>query len=186
MNPPTSITWTPTPRRLRAACALVALLGLTALAGPAQAAKTARPATPPIAGTVLRVVDGDTLVVAPAEAGRAPITVRVDGIDAPEICQPHGPEARQAMSEMVLQQPVTLVVKAHDAHGRMLARVMKGELDVGDRLVRDGHAWSHRYKWDKGPYVAEERMATTLRRGLHAQGGAVMPREFRKAHGSCA
>ena len=168
-----------------AACA-AAVFGLAALAGAAQAAKPARKPAPPIEGTVLRVVDGDTLVVAPSEAGRAPITVRIEGIDAPEICQPHGAEARQAMSEMVLQQPVKLVAKAHDEHGRMLARVLKGELDVGDRLVRDGHAWSHRYKWDKGPYVAEERMARTLGRGLHGKGGAVMPREFRKAHGSCA
>lgn len=175
------------PRRgsaMRAACAAAAI-GLAVLAGAAQAAKPARKPAPPIEGTVLRVVDGDTLVVAPSEAGRAPITVRIEGIDAPEICQAHGAEARQAASEMLLQQPVKLLAKAHDEHGRMLARVMKGELDVGDRLVRDGHAWSHRYKWDKGPYVAEERMAITLKRGLHGKGGAVMPREFRRAHGSC-
>lgn len=175
----------PTLRRTRAAACGAAVVGLALFAAAAHAAKPAHKPAPPIEGTVVRVVDGDTVVVAPSEAGRAPITVRIEGIDAPEICQPHGPEAKQAMSEMVLQQPVKLVAKAHDEHGRMLARVNKGELDVGDRLVRDGHAWSHRYKWDKGPYVAEERMASTLKRGLHGKGGAVMPREFRRTHGAC-
>jgi hypothetical protein len=43
-----------------------------------------------------------------------------------------------------------------------------------------------RYKYDRGPYVAEERMAIALKRGLHGEGGAVMPREFRQRHGACA
>src|SRR5687768_7699197 len=52
-------------------------------------------AAPPIEGTVTRVVDGDTLIVEPANG--APLTVRVQGIDAPEMCQPHGPQAKQAL-----------------------------------------------------------------------------------------
>jgi Excalibur calcium-binding domain len=51
--------------------------------------------------------------------------------------------------------------------------------------VRDGHAWSVRYKYDRGPYVAEERMAIALKRGVHADGGAVMPRDFRQRNGPC-
>jgi hypothetical protein len=58
-------------------------------------------------------------------------------------------------------------------------------VDVGDRMVRDGHAWSMRFKYDRGPYVAEERMAIALKRGLHGEGGAVMPRDFRQRHGAC-
>ena len=141
---------------------------------------------PPVEGTVVRVVDGDTLVVAPSEAGRAPITVRIEGIDAPEICQPHGPEARRALEEMVLNQPVVAHPRGHDDHGRTLAKLLRGTNDVGDRLVRDGHAWSYRYRDDKGPYVAQERMAHALYRGLHATRQAVSPREFRRVHGRCA
>jgi hypothetical protein len=37
-----------------------------------------------------------------------------------------------------------------------------------------------RTRWDQGPYVKQERQAKALGRGLHGQGGAVMPSEFRR------
>jgi hypothetical protein len=51
--------------------------------------------------------------------------------------------------------------------------------------VQEGHAWSNRYKYDRGPYVADERMAKALSRGFNREGGAVMPRDFRRDHGPC-
>jgi hypothetical protein len=42
-----------------------------------------------------------------------------------------------------------------------------------------------RYRWDQGPYVKEERQAIALKRGLHEQRGAELPRDFRKRHGPC-
>lgn len=146
-------------------------------------AAAARAATE-ITGTVTRVIDGDSLVFAPA-AGGAPIEVRLHGIDAPEICQPWGPQAREALSEHVQGHTLRLVVQGRDEHGRTLGTLLRGDLDIGERLVRDGHAWSHRYKHDRGPFVAQERMAQALKRGLHADSGAVVPREFRRRHGPC-
>ena len=35
-------------------------------------------------------------------------------------------------------------------------------------------------------YVADERMAKALSRGLNRDGGAVMPRDFRRSHGPCS
>ncbi|MCB1983320.1 MAG: excalibur calcium-binding domain-containing protein [Rhodoferax sp.] len=52
-------------------------------------------------------------------------------------------------------------------------------------MVAEGHAWSLRTKWDRGPYVAQERMARSLDRGLHAAGGAIAPAEFRRRNGPC-
>jgi endonuclease YncB( thermonuclease family) len=158
-----------------------------AMAKPAgkQEPKPAVKAEPkPLEGKVTRVVDGDTLIVEPDAGGEA-VTVRVQGIDAPEICQGHGPEAKRALEEMVLQQPVMVVGELRDDNGRLLGKLLKGTQDVGDRMVRDGHAWSYRYKYDRGPYVAEERMAHSLRRGLHREPEALEPREFRKRHGAC-
>jgi endonuclease YncB( thermonuclease family) len=62
---------------------------------------------------------------------------------------------------------------------------MRGDVDVGAQMVRDGHAWSHRYRRDLGPYRDEEAEARTGRRGLFADPGAVSPREFRRVHGQC-
>jgi endonuclease YncB( thermonuclease family) len=137
-----------------------------------------------IEGVVTRVFDGDTVLV--TEASGDTVTVRLNGIDAPEICQPHGQEARQALEALVLNRHVTAQPKGHDDLGRTLARLVQGSTDVGDRLVRDGHAWSYRYRDDKGPYVAQERMAFALYRGLHATRDAITPREFRRRHGRCA
>ena len=148
-----------------------------------QAVSAPSPAPREIEGVVTRVFDGDTvLVVVPSGDS---VTVRLNGVDAPEICQPHGVEARRALEEMVLNQPVVAQPRGHDDHGRTLAKLLRGSTDVGDRLVRDGHAWSYRYRDDKGPYVAQERMAYALYRGLHATRQAVSPREFRRLHGRC-
>lgn len=144
----------------------------------------AAPAPRALEGVVKRVFDGDTVLVVDAQGES--VTVRLNGIDAPEICQPHGPAAKQALEELVLNQPVVVLSRGHDDLGRTLAKLMRGSTDVGDRMVRDGHAWSYRYRDDKGPYVAQERMAYALYRGLHADRQAMLPREFRRRHGRCS
>ena len=86
---------------------------------------------------------------------------------------------------MVDRREVLLQTVGRDEFGRTLARVSLDGNDIGKRMVEEGHAWSSRTKWDRGPLVREERMAQALKRGLHAEPGAVMPREFRRGHGSC-
>ena len=60
-------------------------------------------------GFVEYVVDGDTLHVRPIGGGSLR-HVRLEGLDAPEICQPWGPQARQALAqvaqELLAQQAV--------------------------------------------------------------------------------
>jgi hypothetical protein len=113
------------------------------------------------------------------------VVIRIEGIDAPESCQAGGADATQALTQLALNRTVTVKVAAHDDFGRTVGKVYDGVTDVGDRMVRDGHGWSIRYKYDRGPYVAEERMAIALKRGVHADGGAVMPRDFRQRNGLC-
>jgi endonuclease YncB( thermonuclease family) len=161
---------------------LLALCGAAAQAAPATKAKEP---TPDLVGTVSRVVDGDTFWLRVADSAD-PVVVRIEGIDAPESCQPHGAQATAALTEKVLNRQVTVKTVARDEHGRVIGKVTDGTVDVGDRLVRDGNAWSTRYKFDRGPYVAEERMALALKRGLHADGGAIQPRDFRQRNGPCA
>lgn len=158
-----------------AAAALATLVA----AGWAQAA-------PPrlLEGRVTRVSDGDTLWIAPAAGGK-PVKVRVQGIDAPESCQPWGLQATQALAARVLHQAVRLEEGPRDDHGRRLGRLMQGDQDVGAQMVREGHAWSYRFRRDPGPYAAEERAARAGRRGLFADPRALPPREFRRVHGPC-
>lgn len=145
-------------------------------------------ATPPAArsvqGVVTRVTDGDSLWIAPP--AQREVEVRLRDIDAPEICQIWGQEARLALAERVLGKTVVLRVGGRDPHGRTLGEVWVEGVNVGVTMVEEGHAWSIRTRWDRGPLVGQERMASALRRGLHSLPGAVMPRDFRQAHGSCA
>jgi len=167
------------------------LLGILLAVGVAATAATKSKAPPPppapvdLVGTVTRIVDGDTLWLKTA-ADDKPVVVRIEGIDAPEICQPGGKEASAWLADMALNRSVSVRVSATDDWGRKVGKVNDGARDLGDRMVRDGHAWSLRYRYDRGPYMAEERMAQALKRGLHAADGAIEPREFRKRHGPCA
>jgi endonuclease YncB( thermonuclease family) len=164
---------------------LALTVGLTG-AHAAPKPKKDKPAPEPteLTGQVSRIVDGDTLWLKTA-ADAEPVVVRIEGIDAPERCQAGGGEATQALTQLALNRNVTVRIVARDDHGRTVGKVFDGGIDVGDRMVRDGHAWSMRFKYDRGPYVAEERMAIALKRGLHAEGGAVMPRDFRQRNGEC-
>jgi endonuclease YncB( thermonuclease family) len=167
---------------------LLLALAVWGAAGAHAAPKPKKEKAPPepteLTGQVSRIVDGDTLWVKTA-ADSEPVVIRIEGIDAPERCQAGGADATQALTRLALNRNVTVQIVARDEHARIVGKVFDGTVDVGDRMVRDGHAWSARFKYDRGPYVAEERMAIALKRGLHGEGGAVQPREFRQRHGPC-
>lgn len=149
------------------------------LLGPVHAVEARR-----YGGTVTSVVDGDTLWVRPA-AGGAPVELRLHGVDAPEACQPWGPQARQALRRHLLAQRVSVQERARDAYGRRLARLAHDGQDVGAWLVANGLAWSTQWRGRRGPYDALQAQAMQARRGLWSQPDALEPRTFRKAHGSC-
>ena len=161
---------------LRAAQALVICLALSATGANAAATR--------FEGTVVRVTDGDSLWIEPSSLG-ASVELRLQDIDAPEICQAWGPEAKRALQDLVLNKSVRVQVSGRDVHGRTLGTLYLDTLNVNKTLVQEGHAWSHRYKYDRGPYVGEERMAKALSRGFNRDAGAVMPRDFRRDHGPC-
>ena len=135
-------------------------------------------------GKVTHVTDGDTLWVQP-DAGGTPRKLRIDGIDAPEICQVGGESSRDVLSRHVLHQRVQVTVRRKDAYGRGLARIQLDSADLGARMVLEGQAWSYRWRRDPGPYASEETAARQSRRGLFAKAQPEVPRDFRKRHGSC-
>jgi endonuclease YncB( thermonuclease family) len=141
-------------------------------------------ATSAFAGTVSHVSDGDTLWVRP-DAGGPPRKLRIDGIDAPEICQTGGEAALEVLRQLVLHQHVKVTIRRHDDYGRALARIRLDGHDLGAQMVQAGQAWSYRWRRALGPYAAEEALARQTRLGLFAQDQAELPRDFRQRHGSC-
>jgi endonuclease YncB( thermonuclease family) len=136
------------------------------------------------AGTVSYVSDGDTLWVQP-DTGDLPRKLRIQGIDAPEICQTGGESSRAVLTRHALNKRVEVTVRGHDVYGRGLARIRLDGHDLGAQMVRAGQAWSYRWRRSPGPYAAEEAVARQSRRGLFAVGQPELPHDFRKRHGTC-
>ncbi|MFN0092973.1 MAG: thermonuclease family protein [Acidimicrobiales bacterium] len=137
-----------------AAARSVALLAASAaLAVGCTAARPAPPPAPAGAATVVRVVDGDTLV---ARVGGAERAVRLIGIDTPESKKPgaavecYAHEAAARLAELAPPgAAVTLVrdAEAQDRYGRLLAYVIRaagpedrGGLFVNLTLAAEGFA----------------------------------------------
>jgi len=103
----------------------------------------------PVAVVPARILDGDTFVgdaqIWPGHSLR--VTVRIRGIDAPEIrsrCAAEAASARQAraaLAAMLAEGPVTLTAIAGGKYyGRVIADVAAGPVAaVGAVLLSDGH-----------------------------------------------
>ena len=181
------------PWRRVARAAIVALAaplsGLAMLAGPGSARAWPRHTVSADladwSGTVTYVVDGDTLYVRPLAGGK-PVPVRIDGIDAPEVCQAGGAQAREALRRRVLGQQVVVQAKAHDRYSRLVAGIVKGNVDQGAEMVATGQAWAYRYEAGRGPYAGLQRRAEAAQLGLFSSGSHPQtPAAFRKTHGFC-
>lgn len=135
-------------------------------------------------GQVTHVSDGDTLWVQP-EGGAGPRKIRIDGIDAPEICQQHGEAARDALASRVLGRTVQVNGRRKDDYGRLLAHLSERDHDIGAWMVAGGHAWSYRYRHSVGPYADIEAQARARGLGLWRQARPMPPRVFRQRHGNC-
>lgn len=132
-------------------------------------------------GRCLRVTDGDTITI---DAGGGKEKVRLIGIDAPELQQEGGREARQYLAKRILNRRVTVEGETRDRYGRLLGTVYLGAENINLSLVREGHAWDYK-AYSAGPvYTRAEQAARTARRGLWAQQNAVAPWNYRKAERS--
>jgi micrococcal nuclease len=175
----------PTTSRIQQVLGLLTLsLCLFFLAtGPVAARKIRSQAA--VQGVVTYVIDGDTVEFKPVVPASAPVRVRLRQIDAPEICQIGGEEAKRFLSELALNQAATLVPQAHDRYGRVVGALTVNGVNLSTRMVEEGHAHSEVGRNGRGPLIKQERMAKALGRGLHASGKVVTPKDFRRAHGSC-
>ena len=119
-----------------------------------------------LAGRVVGVHDGDTLTL--LVAGNQPVKVRLAGIDAPELSQPYGQQAKQALSALAFRKAARVESPGPDKYGRTLGVVMVGTVNVNAELVKQGAAWVYR----SYPFPPEleglEAQARAAKRGLWA------------------
>ena len=134
--------------------------------------------------TVTHVTDGDTLWVRHDEHSK-PVKVRLDHMDAPEICQAGGRAARDMLRARVAGHEVRVTVSRRDDYGRWIANVSHDGTDIAGWMVARGQAWSYRYGREGGPLLKLQLRAQAARVGLFADAAAEAPHVFRKVHGPC-
>lgn len=140
------------------------------------------PATPPataeVLGRVVSVQDGDTLTVL---VDRRQVKVRLKDIDAPEMGQPFGRNARQSLSELCFGKMAAIEIGGRDRYRRAIAQVTCSGTDANAEQVRRGLAWTYsRYALRGSPLFAVEEEARTARRGLWTDPTPVAPWDWRR------
>jgi micrococcal nuclease len=87
---------------------------------------------------VIDVQDGDTLIVA---RNKTRLTVKLPGIDAPELDQPFGPEAKRYAAKLVKGQVVTIETAQAGNPIYGAVRFSKSKI-LAHEMVKAGLAWA--------------------------------------------
>ncbi|MBF0163199.1 MAG: thermonuclease family protein [Magnetococcales bacterium] len=132
-------------------------------------------------GQVIRVMDGDSLVVDRGD-GRQ-IKVRVAEIDAPEHGQPFADVARRHAEQLVGKRMVRIREKERDRYDRVVGWVSRSGLeDFGKEMVRVGLAWRH-VRYGKDPELTRlEREARQRKIGLWSEPHPTPPWAWKRTH----
>lgn len=165
---------------MRRICIAV-LAGLLAVAGLGETTAAGQSFT----ARVVEVRDGDTIEVLRSDGQR--VTVRLQGIDAPESDQPYGEASTQAARRYVSGENVRIEVEDTDRYGRTVGSVVVGGGELGEMLVREGLAWWYR---EYAPRDADldrlQQQARNANRGLWAQANPTPPWDWRDGERSGA
>lgn len=121
-----------------------------------------------VTGKCVGTHDGDTITV--LDSMNVQHKIRLAEIDAPELKQPHGQDAKQALSKMVFGKSVTVNVSTRDRYGREIGSVTVNGIDVNGSMVRYG--WAHCYVAYKHRSIVEEYEAEAIakKRGIWKDG----------------
>ncbi len=136
---------------------------------------------------IRRVIDGDSLEVkyaGPFSFLRRPFPVRLYGIDAPELAQPHGQKSRQQLGKLVRRGGIRMEAMSTDRYGRTVGLLYRGRRrgqSVNVEMVRSGMAWWYRrYGGRDLGFPEAEAEAWSRRRGVWRDGNrARRPWDYR-------
>ncbi|WP_270984316.1 thermonuclease family protein [Campylobacter upsaliensis] len=137
-----------------------------------------------LTGKVSKVIDGDTIELLAKTSKENPynhiakLKIRLYGIDAPELKQAYGKEAKEYLSALVLKQEVSLIIENKDKYDRFVGTLFLKGQDINKEMVKNGYA--HAYESFSKKYLAEQADAKMFKLGLWQDEKAVKPSEFRK------
>ncbi|EAI8667887.1 thermonuclease [Campylobacter upsaliensis] len=137
-----------------------------------------------LTGKVSRVIDGDTIELLAKTSKENPynhitkLKIRLYGIDAPELKQAYGKEAKEYLSALVLKQEVSLIIENKDKYERIVGTLFLKGQDINKEMVKNGYA--HAYESFSKKYLAEQADAKMFKLGLWQDKRVMSPSEFRK------
>jgi len=92
--------------------------------------------------TIIKVSDGDTVRVV-TEFRDFDFPIRLLDIDAQELKASGGPEAQNFLENFILGKEVDVIMDRNrrvDKWGRLLGKINFHGLDIGENMIRNGHA----------------------------------------------
>ena len=125
---------------------------------------------------IIKIYDGDTITTLTSQKEK--IKIRLYGIDAPELKQPFGKASKRHLIDLISNKSLKINEKGKDKYGRTLAVLYNGDQDINAQMVIDGYAWAYD-KFSKD-YVAFQKDAQLLKKGLWIDKNIVRPSDFRK------
>jgi endonuclease YncB( thermonuclease family) len=111
---------------MRSLCSVLLIVGLLG-----AFVTSAEPTT--LTGTVTKARDDDTINV-----GKIPI--RLNGVSAPEMNEPFGPQSKAFMTDLVLSKHVCCELNGEKTHDRFVGICYLNEQDIGATVIRAGLA----------------------------------------------
>ena len=126
-------------------------------------------------GKVTDASDGDTIVV--GSGGRVRV-VQLAGIDAPELTQDFGDDAREFVKSMTKGKKVTVEILESKSKTNLVAKVSVDGKDLAAALVEAGLAWSE--TGSSADLKTAQEKAKSGKQGLWASTNPTPPWDFRK------
>ena len=123
------------------------------------------------------VTDGDTFTCLDT-AGKQQ-KVRISEIDAPELGQPYGRNARDTLAELVFGKSLAVIPMRSTTDGLVICKVSVDGKDIGREMVVAGAAWTE--PQSESPLIKDQKDAQNGKRGLWSEASPTPPWEFRKA-----
>jgi micrococcal nuclease len=131
---------------------------------------------------VTRVIDGDTFEIETGEK------VRLIGINAPEISDIFGQEAKQYLSSLIENKIVNLEIdnisKNRDRYNRLLRYAILEGIDINKKMISDGFAFAYlKYRFSKSiDYEQNQLRASETNKGIwgNSSKGKIISQQMKK------
>ena len=109
-------------------------------------------------GICAHVIDGDTVDI--VDENQSLHRIRITGMDAPELSQPYGLQAKKVLKNLILNHEVLVLPMGIDKYNRELAclriNATIGQIDVAEAMINKGAAFDWGGKYYKAQAYAQE------------------------------